>query len=309
MVKTKSNSKRFNKIIIGLSFIITVFLLVTIIVTVNLIRLRKQKESEIYDIKAVLSETQEKYTIALEEVEHISENINSIKNIETSIVDIKKDFFDNALKYETMVSEGKGSKRIAYLTIDDGPYPLTPAFLDVLDQYDILATFFLLGKIGNQYDQIYKRIAESGHTVANHTYSHAIRDGLYVTVDSFINDVLKQERFLYEKTGVKTNILRFPGGSSSALPPYRYRILERLRKYNYGYVDWNVSAGDGAKGPTKESTYNNIINGARNKKIIVILMHDYSRPTLSSLPLVIEQLKKDDFIFLPLFYESSMIIK
>src|SRR5690606_14874591 len=126
------------------------------------------------------------------------------------------------------------------------------------------------------YDPIYKRISNSGHTVANHTYSHAVKNGLYSSVDSFVNDVLKQENFLYEKIGVKTNIVRFPGGSTNAKGTYKSRILERLRTHNYGYIDWNVSTGDGGGRPTKESTYNNVVNKTGNRNIIVVLMHDYS---------------------------------
>lgn len=310
MAKTKSNLKGFNKIIVyGLSVFLLIVLLINLGIIVKLIELRKQKYSEIYTTENILSEQQKEHFDKLEEIKLLSEKIEDIKNVEDLTENIRKEFFENAKKYETMVSQGKGSKKIAYLTLDDGPYNYTPAFLDVLDKYDVLATFFLLGKPSSQYDATYKRIIDSGHTIANHTYSHAIYSGLYVSVDSFVNDVLKQEKFLLQKTGVKTNILRFPGGSSSALPPYRHDILQRLRKYNYGYIDWNVSSGDAGGKPTKESVYSNVINGAKNKNVIVILMHDFSKATLSALPSIIEDLRKNDYIFLPLFYNSSMIIK
>ena len=66
--------------------------------------------------------------------------------------------------------------------------------------------FYLLSfirKPNEMYDEIYQRIFDSGHTIANHTYSHAIWGGLYASASSFINDVLKQEKFLEEKLGVK----------------------------------------------------------------------------------------------------------
>lgn len=310
MGKTKSDPKRFNKIAYTVSLIFLILLLVGIVITIIKLRiLREEKQSEIHTVNNVLSKQQKAYDTELEEIEHLSNSIENIKNIENLIENIKKEFFENAQKYEKIVSEGKGSKKIAYITIDDGPYTYTSAFLDILDKHDILATFFLLGKPDNKYTPVYRRIADSGHTVANHTYSHAIYEGLYVTIDSFVNDVLKQEKFLFNKTGVKTNILRFPGGSTSALPPYRANILKRLRTHNYGYVDWNVSSGDAGEKPTREKVYNNIINGSKNRNIIVILMHDYSWASLSALPSVIEELKERDYIFLPLFYESCMIIK
>lgn len=309
MVKTESNPKRFNTIEFGLLLFLIIPLLVNIVLIKRLRELREQIGSEIYTVRNILYKQEDEYTAKLEEVELLSESINDIKNIEDLIENTKKEFFKNAKEYEILVSQGKGEKKIAYLTIDDGPYSYTPAFLDILDRYDILATFFLLGKPKEEFDPIYKRIASSGHTVANHTYSHAIWDGLYANVDSFVSDVLKQENFLYRKVGVKTNILRFPGGSTSAIPPFRQRILERLRTHNYGYVDWNVSSGDAGRSPTTETVYNNIINGSKGKSIIVILMHDFSSVSLSTLPSVIEELREREYIFLPLFYDSSMVIK
>lgn len=108
---------------------------------------------------------------------------------------------------------------------------------------------------------------------------------------------------------MKTEILIFPGGSSSAKAGFRYKILERLRTHKYGYIDWNVSSGDAGGKQTRESVYNNVIIGAKNKNVIVILMHDFSKATLFALPSIIEELRKNDYIFLPLFYSSSMIIK
>ena len=310
MVKTQSNFRRFIKLVFNPFLCLFFLIILNMLMITKIFCINKIKEQEMNIDKQSLSYIKEIYNEVINEKPIFEEKVNDLIDIDNKIVKIKEKYFKNALEYEKKVLAGEGTKKIAYLTIDDGPYKnYTPSFLNVLDKYDILSTFFLLGKPNEMYDEIYQRIFDSGHTIANHTYSHAIWGGLYASASSFINDVLKQEKFLEEKLGVKTNILRFPGGSTTASSSLRNSIITRLRSLNYGYVDWNVSAGDSEKKPNKEIVYNNVINGAKNKKVIVILMHDFSYHSLSALPSIIEQLQKMDFIFLPLFYESSKIKK
>lgn len=309
MDKTKSKFRRFIKIIYNPFSIIIITLIIVITTLTYFLYSNVKINKDLLELEKLLIENEKSYAEEAKKLEEIKENVNFLKNIEAKTIEKKNYFFENAKKYEDKVLAGKGSKKIVYITIDDGPYSLTPSFLNTLDKYDILATFFLLGKTDEKYDAIYKRIASSGHTVANHTYSHGIRKGLYSSTNSFINDVLKQEKFLQNKVGVKTNIVRFPGGSATANSTLRKLIIKRLRTINYGYIDWNVSSGDGGGHPTVEILYNNVINGVKNKKVSVVLMHDYSNNTLKALPLILNKLTKEDYVFLPLFYESSMVRK
>ncbi|NNJ09094.1 polysaccharide deacetylase family protein [Chloroflexales bacterium ZM16-3] len=60
------------------------------------------------------------------------------------------------------------------LTFDDGPHPtFTPRLLDLLGRYDARATFFMLGQSAAARPDLVRQVAEAGHTVANHTWSHA----------------------------------------------------------------------------------------------------------------------------------------
>ena len=199
MGKTKPSFKRFTKLIFNPLSLIIFILILNVSILFILLYLNEQKDYQIKVAKNLLSDIQNTNEQELAAISTIENRINDIKDIDNKILEIKQAFFANALAYETLVLQGQGSKKIAYLTVDDGPYSYTPAFLDVFDQYDVLASFFLLGKPNEVYDSSYKRIADSGHTICNHTYSHAIRNGLYNSADSFINDVLKQEKFLQEK--------------------------------------------------------------------------------------------------------------
>lgn len=306
MDKAKPSFRRSIK----LSFIIIIITLIAIIITLTYFLYSNHKiKKEVLVAQQLLTKTKNTYDKEAKEIKALQEDITLFENIEDKIKEKRIEFFTNAKKYEEKVIAGEGTKKIVYLTIDDGPYSITPSFLDILDQYDVFAAFFLLGKPDEKYDVIYKRIADSGHTIANHTYSHAIWKGLYNSADSFINDVLKQENFLINKLGVKTNIVRFPGGSATAKANLRVQIIERLKTIGYGYIDWNVSSGDGGGNPTEEVLYNNVVNGVRKRTISVVLIHDYNRNTLAQLPNMINVLKNEDCIFLPLFYESSMVKK
>ena len=74
---------------------------------------------------------------------------------------------------QKIVNEEVKKGKIAYLTFDDGPSKqITPAILDILADYDIKATFFILGKMANMNQDVLKRVYEEGHSIGHHSYSH-----------------------------------------------------------------------------------------------------------------------------------------
>ena len=119
--------------------------------------------------------------------------------------------------------------------------------------------------------------------------------------------VIKQEELVYSKTGYKTNILRFPGGSATARG-LKDSIIEKLRERGYGWVDWNAMDGDGGALDSSTQAWNIFVNSI-DEKLEVILYHDYNDITISLLPDMIEYLQNNGYVCLPLFYESSKINK
>ena len=62
---------------------------------------------------------------------------------------------------------------LAALTFDDGPHPeITPAVLEVLAKHDARATFFMIGELAIQHPRVVRAVAQAGHVVANHSWSH-----------------------------------------------------------------------------------------------------------------------------------------
>ena len=249
-------------------------------------------------------------------INDLNNQINNYNNIDNEINNIKNEYFNSIKDLENKILKNETNKKIAYLTFDDGPYYNTYKVLDILDKYNVKATFFTTSINGEKcYDngkencyKLYKEYVKRGHTIANHTYTHAIFKGLYSSTNSFIDAVEKQENHIKEQTnGYITNIVRFPGGSNSA-GSLKNSIIEKLRQKKYGWVDWTAQDGDGGKLASEEQAWTNL-KSSINEKIEVVLFHDYNRITTSILPEVIEYLQNNNYILLPLFYESKAISK
>ena len=251
-----------------------------------------------------------------QEITDINNKIQELNDIDNSILTTRDNVFELAKQLETKIKNKETSYKIAYITFDDGPYYNTYKVLDTLKKNHVKATFFTTNTNGTKcYDNknadchlLYSAINKDHHTIANHTSSHAIWKGLYTSASSFINAVKKQETLIKDLTGVTTNIVRFPGGSSTPGKTKKNQMIAELRKINYGWVDWTAQDGDGGSLKNSTDAWNNF-KGSINDNIEVILFHDYSTITLSILPKAIEYLRSKNYILLPLFYDSVMINK
>ncbi|MBR3198680.1 MAG: polysaccharide deacetylase family protein [Bacilli bacterium] len=246
----------------------------------------------------------------------LDEKIETYKDIDNSINKIRSDYFKAIKDLEDKIISGQSNKKIAYMTFDDGPYFNTYKVLDILDKYNVKATFFTISANGqychdNKTEdcfKLYKEYVKRGHTIANHTYTHAIFKGLYSSSDSFMEAIIKQEEHIKAQTGgYVTNITRFPGGSASA-GKLKNDIIAKLRNRGYGWVDWSAGDGDGGGLSSNEQAFANF-KSTINDSIEVILFHDYSKYTTAILPDVINYLKENEYEIYPLFYESNKINK
>ena len=192
--------------------------------------------------------------------------------------------------------------KVCYLTFDDGPTEeVTPAILDVLKEYDVKATFFMLGKNIEAYKDITKRVFNEGHLPANHSYSH-VYDNLYSSGTSFMEEIHKTESLIRNITGVEPfKLMRFPGGASNSgkYGTVKQSYKHLLQENGYYYADWNALNGD-AEGSsrTPEQLLARIKETAKYDKIVVLL-HDAStkQTTAESLPAIIEYLKSNGYTF------------
>ena len=236
-------------------------------------------------------------------------DIQDPERMKEKIEEVRVEYGQTIRVLEDMINAGQSDYRICYLTFDDGPSYLTPQFLDKLKKHDAYATFFTIGVsmkgAATKRNSYLKREAMEGHTIANHTYTHAFNGSLYKSTANVMDAIRRQDELVYKVTGMHTNIVRFPAGSY--YNPYRKSSLKALDEAGYEWMDWVGNAYDsGDNNYSAAATANIVINQARHDKITVILMHDWKQNTLDSLDTVIPTLKNENYLFLPLFKESVM---
>ena len=199
-----------------------------------------------------------------------------------------------------------GSK-VCYLTFDDGPCANTLKILDILNRYNVKATFFVTKNSNISY---VKKAYNAGHTVGLHTASH-VYSKVYASTDAYYKDLNEISAAVEQQLGIKSKIIRFPGGSSNGVSKqYCKGIMTSLTKSvtakGYFYFDWNVDSGDAgsAKG-NSAAIATNVISASKNKKTVCVLMHDVSAATTKALPAIIEGLSAQGFSFKALTEESG----
>ena len=213
-------------------------------------------------------------------------------------------FCANKLKAQTLDKQSQEGveEKVAYLTFDDGPTgKVTEKILDVLKEYDIKATFFVVGKEINQREQVLKRIYEEGHSIGLHTYSHNLKF-IYSSDENFIKEMQQTSEKVNEVLGEEVNskIIRFPGGSSGRLSE---QLLQKLHEENYKIFDWNVSLEDGVNPNLSPSQIvQNAKKCSRNTTKRIILAHCNSKNTntYNALPGIIKYYKDQGYVFKPI---------
>lgn len=192
------------------------------------------------------------------------------------------------------------------LTFDDGPSGNTTAVLDVLKQYNIKATFFILN-YPESYIPVLKRMISEGHTLAIHSYSHEY-SSIYTSPDAYMQGLYTMHDKILRDTGYNATIIRFPGGSSNTVSRNYCQgvmtaLTKRVEAEGYSYYDWNVDSGD-ADGSCMAKDYlvKNVKNGLRSGRVNVVLMHDASSKstTPQALPEIIADAQARGFSFVPL---------
>ena len=189
--------------------------------------------------------------------------------------------------------------KVAYLTFDDGPSDVTWDVLNTLEDYGIYAAFFVTYKDDAESLEIYKEIVNRGHTLAIHSSSHNYKE-IYNSVDDFLEDFNKLFVHIYNITGIKPKIFRFPGGS---INPYNYNIYNQLHaemlRRGFIFYDWNVSSGDADYSVTKDSIIKSVTESLEGKNKAIVLMHDSAKKktTAATLSEVIELIKNKGYRF------------
>lgn len=202
---------------------------------------------------------------------------------------------DTGTSEETAQEEPEDETVSVYLTFDDGPSTETNEILDILKEYGVKATFFVIGKTDATSVAAYKRIVEEGHTLGMHSYSHQYAQ-VYASKEAFEEDLTSLQDYLFSVTGEESNFYRFPGGSSNTICKIPMQdLIQCLEERGITYFDWNVSSGDAASSTlSSEKIVDNVISGINGAhKNYVVLLHDSpaKKTTVEALPEIIEEIQ------------------
>lgn len=188
----------------------------------------------------------------------------------------------------------KTHDKVVALTFDDGPNePYTSQVLDILQQYDVKATFFVVGKNVDYYPETTRRIVAEGHVLGNHSWDHKVMQPI---VDVQNLDLARSQATIKRVAGVEPHLFRPPFGHKT---PWG---LEQLKDHGMVVVTWSVSAGNPGQ-PLPSIIAQRVIKRAKSGAII--LLHDGNETihgadrsnTVASLPLIIEILTREGYTF------------
>jgi polysaccharide deacetylase family sporulation protein PdaB len=171
-----------------------------------------------------------------------------------------------------------------------------PDILNTLKEADIKATFFLVGQWAEKHPDTVRLIAQDGHDIANHSYSHFRMGSL--DRGKVSSEISQCGELLEKLTGTKCDLFRAPYGD------YNNTVLAEARKQGYFTIQWDVDSLDWKPGIAKEEILRRI--RSKIKPGSIILFHNDTPHTAKLLPDIISEMKTAGYRFVPV---SKLIIR
>ena len=196
-------------------------------------------------------------------------------------------------------------QKVICLTFDDGPTDsTTPKVLDILEEFGVRATFFLIGRQISGREDIVRRTAAAGHAVGIHTYSHVYRE-IYASPQALLRDIAACRRAIRAALpGYEGKLYRFPGGEYGKPEALRRAV----REAGLTVCAWNASADDSVlPHATADELFENAVRTGADRQRIVLLLHDgvNYRATVACLPRIIRHYKARGYRFETLQQKSG----
>lgn len=165
---------------------------------------------------------------------------------------------------------------------------LTDEILAILDEYDLKTTFFLAGQWVDKHPDYVIRIAEAGHEIGNHSYSHPHMNGL--SFNGIITELEKNQAMIYDLTNQRTFVFRPPFGE------YNNTVIEAADSIGYYTIQWSIDSLDW-KNTTADQIYNRVMQniGAGD----IVLFHNAATHTPAAIKRIIPDLLAEGYEIVP----------
>ena len=181
-------------------------------------------------------------------------------------------------------------ERVIALTFDDGPHPyLTPEILEILDDFDAKATFFVVGSMARLYPATLKAVSDAGHEIGNHTYTHLMESN--GGCEKLKKEIIDTEQAILEIALQKSTLFRPPTGYICK------NAVKMTGELGYKTIVWDIDTKDWAHN-SPQKILAEVKKYAKNGSII--LFHDFigtNSPTPAALRLVLPYLKEQGYRF------------
>lgn len=238
-----------------------------------------QKEAELTSLNDALQTHQSENAQLQEQLQEQNKQLQEQNETLRSQLELKEQQL-NALRTNTAP--------MVALTFDDGPGPYTERLLDFLKEHQVKATFFVIGKQASRYPNVLKRMEAEGHTIGNHSYSHANLNNL--TADGINAEIEQCNQLIRQAVGHDAVVLRTPGGASNQT------VRSCAAEAGLPIIYWSVDTRDWSS-----RNKDKILEVAFGKQGIrdgsIVLMHDIYEPTVEAAEKMIERLIAENYRF------------
>lgn len=184
------------------------------------------------------------------------------------------------------------TRKIAYLTFDDGPNEKTDTILDILKKYDAKATFFMIEPKARKYKGEVERTVAEKHAIASHSVTHD-KKKVYSSPEALLKEMNTTRATLASITGIDSHLIRVPYGSK---PYLKKEFRDILAKNDLQLWDWNVDSNDWRFSSDKiiSTVENQVKNLKKQNRTPIILFHN-QESSVEALPVIIEFLKAEGY--------------
>ena len=214
-------------------------------------------------------------------------NINNKVNMDSIVFNINDDYITIKEVVNNISNSNYQSdyidinKKMIALTFDDGPNYNTSKILEILNKYNVRATFFVLGSKINHNEKIIKTMDEYGMEIGNHTYSHKLMTSMS-NLD-IIKEVEYTSDLIYNIVGKYPNLVRPSYGS------FNKKIKESI---NMPIIIWNIDTLDW-KSHNSKKIVSRVMNKVSDGDII--LMHDIYSATVKAVDILVPKLIEEGY--------------
>lgn len=187
------------------------------------------------------------------------------------------------------------SKKVVYLTFDDGPNLESQKILDILKKKNIKATFFLIEPQIRHYPKTTQRMLREGHSLGLHSVTHNAKKLYYGNPANVAKEMEKTRLTLKKITKLDSHLIRVPYGSK---PYMKQSFRNELVKKHFKMWDWNIDSEDwkyDTKNPAK--IVSNVKSGLKGKSGPIVILFHCKKGTVQKLPEMIDYLRKKGYTF------------